>query len=184
MCKFHFSLLVCTEIIFTRFEGIPHHTIAIGRPIEWRRRSYSTVSPTILVYNINGFSFVWKTSVLHTATIKIFIGIFFQGYSHFSLIEQYGFYLFKGNSILFQVNHFHQRSILVDFHFDFPRSDRDEIAAIIQVECRNCVSGIVYQNLCFRFCFRITDDSSGIVLKYSEDVFPVEIECHSLIIRE
>ena len=58
MCKFHFSLLVCTEIIFTRFEGIPHHTIAIGRPIEWRRRSYSTVSPTILVYNINGFSFV------------------------------------------------------------------------------------------------------------------------------
>ena len=72
MAQFHEISLCIAEIVKTRFEGVPHHAVAFGAPIERSRRSYATIHPVVGVFNGNHLSAVRETAILYTTSIEVF----------------------------------------------------------------------------------------------------------------
>ena len=178
------SFFRCTEIIFTRFECVPHKTIAVGRPVIRGRRGNTSIRPTVLVFNGNRFPFMREASVLHTAAIEVFTRIFFQSKDCFPFVIKNRFYFFECHFICDQIDHFQQGSIFIQFQSHFICADRNSVIIFFQRQRRDVFSGVINQDLCFRFGFRITKDSAIDILEHSEDVFPVKIIGYSLIVGE
>ena len=72
VAQFHKISLCVAEIVKTRLEGVPHHAVAFGAPIERSRRSYATIHPVVGVFNGNHLSAMRETAVLHTTSIEVF----------------------------------------------------------------------------------------------------------------
>ena len=66
-----------SKIVSSFFKCVPHYSVSLSRPIERCRRSYSTVYPTVLVFYGDRSSLVREASVLHTASVEVFIRILF-----------------------------------------------------------------------------------------------------------
>lgn len=54
----HLAWLRCAEVITARLEGVPHHAVAAGAPIERRWRSHTAVNPVVGVDDGNALALV------------------------------------------------------------------------------------------------------------------------------
>ena len=67
----HFARSVVTEVVASRTERIPHHSVATGAPEERCGRRYATVNPAVGVLNGNALATMRETAVLHSTSIKV-----------------------------------------------------------------------------------------------------------------
>ena len=112
------------KIINSFFKRMPHDAITVCRPIKriWGR--YTTIRPTILIFNGNRSSFMGETSILHTSAIEIFIRLLFQFQCNHILFEHDRLHFFNHNLSVFQIDYLHQCRILIKHDLDSLRSHR------------------------------------------------------------
>ena len=125
-----------------------------------------------------------EASVLDTATVEIFVGIFFQCQDCLPFFVSHRFHLFEGHCVCGKVGDFQQGGRFVQLQPDFSGCDGYLSVLVLDIQYGHRAAGIVDQDLCFRFGFRIADNAAIVVLEHAEDVISVEVECHSLVVGE
>ena len=123
-----------------------------------------------------------EASVLYTAAVEIFVRLFFQGDGHFFRTECHRSSLFDDTYVCFEVKDFHQRCLFVEFNPYLSGSQDDTAVLFVQCEAGHLAAWLVDKYLCFRFRFGVTNNAAGVILKDTEDVLSVEVDCHSLIV--
>ena len=125
-----------------------------------------------------------EASVLYTATVEVLIRLLFQSNSYFLRFEYHRSSFINDTGICSQIDDLHQPCLFIQFDPDFSGSQCYNAVLFIYCQIGYLTTRLVYKYLCLRFCFRVTDDSSRIILKYTEDILSVKINCPPLIIGE
>ena len=71
MLQTHLARSVVAEVVASRTERVPHHSVAASAPVERCGRCHSTVNPTVGVLDGNTLATMRETTVLHTTSIEI-----------------------------------------------------------------------------------------------------------------
>ena len=125
-----------------------------------------------------------EASVLHTTSIEVFFGILFQCHGHFFRTECYRSDFFDDAFICQQIKDFHQSGLLIQFNPYSGGSQGDISSFLFHRQSGNFAPGLVDKYLCFRLCLGITNDTAGIVLKDTENIFSVKVDSHPLPVWE
>ena len=172
------------KVILPLLERMPQKAVAVRGPVEGSGGGYASVRPTVLVFNGNYFSLVREAAVLHASSVEVFLRPRFQGQGGFAFFKEDGSRLLNSHGFGFQVNDFDEGSLLVNFHPDFSRGDRDRIPFGADIQSGNGLPGLVDQYFSFGLRLRIPDNSSRIVAEKAEDVVPVKVEGHPVVFPE
>ena len=110
----HFARSVVTEVVASRTERIPHHSVATGAPVERCGRRYATVNPAVGVLDGNALATMRETTVLHSTSIKVLAVVRTHRHRSTSLVY-FGWceVLYNGLSGA-QVDNVHVAGVLVD----------------------------------------------------------------------
>ena len=125
-----------------------------------------------------------KAAVLHAAAVKIFIRIRLQGQAGFTLLKKDGSGLLHHHGIVLQVDDPEQGGFLVYLNPDLARGNGDHAVLLVHVQFGNGPSGIVRQDFGFRFRLRVPDDAALVIPENPENVVPVKIKRHPLILSK
>ena len=71
MLQTYLTRSVVTEVVTSRTERIPHHSVAARAPVERCGRCYATVNPAVGVLDGNALATMRETTVLHSTSIEV-----------------------------------------------------------------------------------------------------------------
>ena len=71
MLQTHLARSVVAEVVASRTERVPHHSVAARAPVERCWRCHSTVNPAVGVLDGNALATMRETTVLHSTSIEV-----------------------------------------------------------------------------------------------------------------
>ena len=170
------------EVVAAGLEGVPHHAVALGAPIERRGRCHTAVHPVVGVFNGNGLALVAEAAVLHTTAVEVFASMGAEGECGAVVVEGDGLETLNHHVACFLVRHGEAARLFVDAQECACRGYLDVAAVVLEAHFLRGAAGVGHEDVGMWVGLRVTHDAAVVVAEEAENVFAVEVDSQSLTV--
>ena len=178
----HLALLGGAEVVAPGAEGVPHHAVALGAPIERCGRCHAAVHPVVGVDDGDALALVREAAVLPTAAVEVFVGSCGEGQRRALLAQLCGEEFLHHDLTRAAVGQGEQARTLVDAEGHLVRRGGDGLCTVLQDNAAGVAAGVINENLCGGRGHGVAQDAALIVAEQAHDVGAVEVEGEHLAV--